>query len=164
MPERPAFRGSSRGTARAKAPVVLNINDISFPSRPIMKKSFVSLLAFAAISLNIGIASADYVCKAEVVPSPANTGGGNYGYFFASVYSGPDCSGSYVGSYYFCSTGASFGLCADWVATRGQSAEQMAILAGKVIDAAQWNLPISVQPMQCILSSLSNCGGFIYFN
>jgi hypothetical protein len=52
-----------------------------------------------------------YVCDIE---DPSGGGGsyGSYGYTWMSLTSGPSCTGTFVGSGYFCSTGATASVCA----------------------------------------------------
>jgi hypothetical protein len=127
-----------------------------------MKKSFVSLLAFAAISLSAGIASASqYICSAIYLPG-SNSYFGSYGDYYISIYTGADCTGSFVGGYYFCSSGATATLCSSSSDYRGTSGDQMAIMASKAIDAAQWNLPVWVATVSCIGGG-GSCGGYVTF-
>ena len=50
-----------------------------------------------------------YICSAVHDPSSGSLG--NAGYIYASVFSGPSCTGSQVASGYFCSTGATSSTC-----------------------------------------------------
>jgi hypothetical protein len=164
MPKKRAFAGRARGTARAKrlrVVGVLNLN-LNAESEEIMKKSFIASLAFAAISLSAGLASAsEYICLAAYIPGPGF--GGSYGYFTTSVYTGPDCTGSLVGYYSFCSGNTPVSFCAQSQEYRAQSYEQMAIWATKAIDAAQWNLPVNIGVVTCASGGGVNCGGYIQF-
>jgi hypothetical protein len=111
-----------------------------------MKRSIVTSLAFVAISLFASAASADYVCQTTYMPG--SQAGGYYGFFTVSLYTGPDCSGSYVGYYYFCSSGATSSQCPQSYLPASDA--QMSMLVTKVIDATQWNLPVKVPLGNCI--------------
>jgi hypothetical protein len=70
----------------------------------------ISAIAFSAVSLGAGVASADYVCNVSFNPF---TGGaaGTEGYVLATLWTGANCSGALVASKYFCSSGATFSNC-----------------------------------------------------
>jgi hypothetical protein len=51
-----------------------------------------------------------YVGAAYYLP---NGGLGSYGYLTVSVYSGSDSTGTYLGTFYVCSTGATSSTCID---------------------------------------------------
>jgi hypothetical protein len=72
-------------------------------------KVLIASLAFAGVLLGAGEAKADYVCSMRYVP--VNGTSGSEGYTYASVYTQPDCAGSLVGNYYFCSGGATSSVC-----------------------------------------------------
>jgi hypothetical protein len=93
-----------------------------------IKKSFVAVLVFSAFSLLSGSAFADYVCNAAFVPY---TGGakGSEGYVYATMYSGPNCTGSLVGVRDFCSHGATSTSCLSNAAYRFSRADLRDLLA-----------------------------------
>jgi hypothetical protein len=73
------------------------------------KKIAVSLLALTTTSLLAATASADYFCNASYRPYSSTYG--NAGFITATVYSGPDCTGSLVGTRIICTTGATSTSC-----------------------------------------------------
>jgi hypothetical protein len=83
-------------------------------------KKLIFAAAFAFLSLSTVDKSAHaannatgFVCNVDLTPGAS--GDGNYGFVVASLYSGPSCTGSYYGYYYFCSTGATpSSQCSPW--------------------------------------------------
>jgi hypothetical protein len=50
-----------------------------------------------------------YICNTEDYTPSSSVG--NFGAVVANIYSGPSCTGSYLNGGFYCSTGASSGLC-----------------------------------------------------
>jgi len=79
-----------------------------------------SLLAavctFSAFALGTGVAAADFVCNVGLYPG--NSGNmGTEGYVQFQTYTGANCTGSFVGTFYACSTSATSSSCpsgANW--------------------------------------------------
>jgi hypothetical protein len=75
------------------------------------KKIALSALSLALASLFSGAASADYICSTNWKHYGGSSSGSG-GFIQMSVYSGPGCTGSFVGTKYLCSTGATNVGCA----------------------------------------------------
>ena len=67
------------------------------------KLAIATAFVFALLFAQRANATYGYVCSINWGPSPNSLG--SYGSALVSVYSGAQCSGSYVGNYYVCSTG-----------------------------------------------------------
>jgi hypothetical protein len=77
-----------------------------------MRRTSVLGALVAAMLLWAAPARADYICEVYVLTSSNYTATlGNAGGFFISYYSGPDCTGSYLKSITYCSTGATSAGC-----------------------------------------------------
>jgi hypothetical protein len=63
-------------------------------------------LAFMLVAGKASASITGYVCTAEYVPAGYAPSLGSSGYVTTTVYSGPYCAGSYLGSGDFCSYGA----------------------------------------------------------
>jgi hypothetical protein len=72
------------------------------------------LFAFVAVAL-AGTARADYVCQTEILPAAAGSpyGYGDGGYVVMETMTGKNCTGTIVGTFSFCSTGATSSSCAS---------------------------------------------------
>jgi hypothetical protein len=128
-----------------------------------MKKLIISLWGSVGIFLIAGTASAtSYVCIADYVPGSTTLG--SYGYVGFSLYTGTDCSGSYVGSYYLCSSGATSSLCCNDTTYLYTSTTQLMGMAQEVINAAQWNLAISSVAVGTCNVSGSGCAIYLNFD
>src|SRR5262245_21913625 len=116
-----------------------------------MKRRSVCLAAFAMISLSAGAASAatgNYVCSAAYVPGSSSVG--SHGYVTVTVFSGPDCTGTFLGGFFLCSSNATSSVCSNQSTYLATSDSEIATMATKVIDAAQWNMPVTVDTTSCI--------------
>jgi len=124
-----------------------------------MKKLLVSVLAFAGVCLSAGAASASYLC--DVTFTPGSTTRGTNGYVSLSWYSGADCTGTFQGGGFICSSGATFSLCASDAQYRATSDAEIAAIAAMLANAATLNGPVSVPFVSCIGGT--NCVGLVYF-
>jgi hypothetical protein len=68
------------------------------------KKTALVALAIVGGVLTPAEASADYVCWVSHRPGSSNFG--SEGHVYYTVWASPGCTGSYVGAYYLCTTGA----------------------------------------------------------
>jgi hypothetical protein len=128
-----------------------------------MRRFGISLVLFGALVFGAKQASAaDYICAANFLPGPSVAG--SYGDVSFSLYTQPDCQGSYLGFYTLCSVGATYSLCANSAPYLGVNAEEMAVIANTVSQAAGLNFPVSVQTTSCINPASSNCAGFVLYN
>jgi hypothetical protein len=111
-----------------------------------ISRLLVGLVAFIAVHVTAGAASADYVCGTSYRPS--TIGLGSEGYVSASVYTGKDCTGTLVGSYWLCSTGATATNCASSANSRY---ERQGLLAAyrALMDAVVNNVRVFVSTTTC---------------
>jgi len=126
-----------------------------------MKKLIASFVAFTGISLSAGVASAtnSYICYAYYYPG--SSAQGSNGYVSASLYTGADCTGTPVASYVICSSSATSSACPVTSGYWYNSDVKIVGIATKIIDAAQWNLPVQTTGDSCI----GGGGGCLaYFN
>jgi hypothetical protein len=72
----------------------------------------VSFAVFALIAAQKVARASDYFCDVEFQPGPSQFGPN--GYVWASVYTGPGCTGNFVFGAYLCSTGATDPNCAQY--------------------------------------------------
>jgi hypothetical protein len=77
-----------------------------------LRKVLVAMSAFGAVALGAGTAAADYPCSVEYYAGPS-TVWGNEGSIYFAVYTGKNCTGTFVKSYALCSSGASSSSCAQ---------------------------------------------------
>ena len=73
--------------------------------------SCVAVLGCLLFTARAEAAADGYVCSMGFDPQSSNMG--SYGYIYLSVYSAPDCQGSYRGGGYLCSVGATSPSCAS---------------------------------------------------
>jgi len=99
----------------------------------IIKKLVVGVAAFAGVALSGGVAKANYVCSTFLVPG--SSVGGSYGYVSVQIWSQHSCTGSYIGVYSLCSTGATSSSCSNDASYRFTSAAQAAEMARTLADA-----------------------------
>lgn len=74
-------------------------------------RKLVLVVTFVGLFLAARTASAEYVCQAWMVPG--STTGGNSGFVQYMGYSGPGCTGAFLGQRIFCSSGATATTCAS---------------------------------------------------
>lgn len=73
-----------------------------------------SLYAFVSVLLCWAApAKADYVCEVWVRGNQPGQAYGEGGYITAAYYTGPNCTGTYKGTFFYCSTGATSTSCAS---------------------------------------------------
>jgi hypothetical protein len=125
-----------------------------------MKKLVIGSSAFVAISLSAAVASASYACDPVMWPGPSEFG--NYGYAAFNSFTGPDCSGTWEGTFFLCSTGATSHSCADNVLSRFTTAEQLATVAAELFESSMWNAPIGRSAAWCI-GGAYGCLGAVSF-
>jgi hypothetical protein len=120
-----------------------------------------SLMVAGALALP-SIASADYVCSASRLGgvNVASTYG-KFGSLSFTTYTGPACTGSYVGSYYFCSEGGTFTGCSSSVYANLTDAS-LAALSSDLITAAREGQRVTVPTSTCN-GGAAGCAGRVYF-
>ena len=126
-----------------------------------MKKLLLSVIAFVGVSLSAGAASASYVCQSTLLPGSSILG--NHGYVEFSLYSGPDCTGSFEAFRYICSTGATSSACAFNALYRATSDDELSAIAGMLATAAAWNQVVDTVAVGCLPSGTNSCLGVLYF-
>lgn len=93
------------------------MNDLKFVKEGVIEvmkisKQLKAALAFAGVALLSASASASnyaYVCYSAHFPGSGSNG--SYGYISASTYSGPACSGNYLGTIRLCTKNATSNSC-----------------------------------------------------
>jgi hypothetical protein len=113
--------------------------------------SMVALL----LTTNVGSASANgyyggYICNAEYRPGNAAGGSnfGSYGWGYISVYSGPDCTGTYLWGGYMCTVNATYAWCANTNEVLYTYWNIMPVMQ-ELIEASQWNYHVFVTSGAC---------------
>jgi hypothetical protein len=123
-----------------------------------MKKLSLLLAAVATLAVAEGAARADlagYVCDVTHYQYP---GWGTVGYLDFSIYSGPHCTGSYLGSHYYCSTSATSSACA---ADSSKLLTEQALLSlrHELLESGRWGNYVISYATPCVNSSYTNvCG------
>lgn len=132
-----------------------------------MKKISVLFAALLCLGLAESVARADasgYVCDVtqyKYQGSPVNAG--NYGYIDVSIYSGPHCTGSVVGTHYYCSVGATWTACAADT-TKLLSETELLALRRDLLDSGRWGNYVISYATPCVNTSYTNlCGGIARF-
>jgi hypothetical protein len=107
-------------------------------------------------------AASNYICNAFYYPGTGVLG--NFGSVHITVYTGPSCSGSFVGGYYFCSAGATTTtFCATSIPNAlAPNSQAMAEISAGAREAAIFQAPVDVQLMTCGSGTFS-CGEYIIF-
>jgi hypothetical protein len=113
---------------------------------------------FAALSFASGAARANYVC--EAVHVPAGTSLGASGYVYATLYSEPNCTGTYWGTRYFCSPTPTMSLCASSANYHHDQAELIALFAG-LQRAIIHDTFVTVWSTTCLVSGSTTCGAYV---
>lgn len=124
-------------------------------------RQIVGFALFVGLHFSATIASAEYICNTR--HNPGSTSLGDYGFIEASIYTGPDCTGSYFGTWYLCSTGATDSECAGPPQYRFTSAEQLAAVFAPIAEAAGENYPASRATVWCIGGG-GSCLAYIRFD
>jgi hypothetical protein len=129
-----------------------------------MKKCVTSLLAFMGISLYAGVSSAagDFLCIASYSPAQSISGFGNDGYMYIEDWTGPDCTGSFQHVYFVCSDFPTSSSCPLGSQYWYRTEAKMLMIVTKIIDAAQWNLPVGFQQVTCV-GGQGGCLGLLSF-
>lgn len=79
-----------------------------------------SLYAFvSALLCWAAPAKADYVCDVTYRGNQPSQAFGEAGYVLATYYTGANCTGTYKGTFYYCSTGATSSFCANAASCSG---------------------------------------------
>jgi hypothetical protein len=112
-----------------------------------ISRLLVGLVAFIAVHVTAGAASADYVCGTGYRPS-TTAGHGSEGYVLASVYTGKDCTGTLVASYWLCSTGATSTGCASSASARYERQGLLAVYRA-LMDAVVNDVRVFVSTTTC---------------
>jgi hypothetical protein len=108
---------------------------------------------------SLASAAEGFICYSTYRTNPTSLGSeGNVSF---TVWSEPDCSGSMVGGYVLCSTGATAASCA----TSANRYERNGLLAyfGAMQRAAAARQPVNVSTALCN-SGASTCAGYVYFD
>jgi hypothetical protein len=125
-----------------------------------LARFLVPFIAFAGASLSTGVASAtyDHVCWMRLTPGSGSLG--TAGYIQVTVYTQPNCAGSYVGSYSLCSGGATSSACAS--STTFRYSEALLAAQYQALRAAQAaDQPVTISSTTCI-GGTAGCAGSVY--
>jgi len=126
-----------------------------------IKTGLVALFAFVGVSLSAGAAkAADYLCTADYTPLDT-FGAGTEGYVRFTTYTGPDCSGSFSGTWFLCTGGATSSVCIQNTSFHYTNAEILE-MASATREAALWNMRATVFGNVCIGGS-GFCVGHLEF-
>src|SRR5262249_46941321 len=107
------------------------------------------------------LASANYVCAADIFPGSGTTGTfGNVGF---TVYTAPHCTGTFVGSYTMCSAGSTYRNCVNNSTYWAPSVTVLTAIATAIREAALFAYPVTVLTQQCIGTG-TNCVSLVNFN
>jgi len=124
------------------------------------KRRLVGALAFAGASLFSQAALADYLCEADFYPNET-LGFGNSGRIRFTTSSGPNCSGTFTGVWYFCTTGATASQCIANTAFHYTASEFLALVT-HVREGLTWGLRTSVFMSACI--GAGSCAAYISYS
>lgn len=121
-------------------------------------KHLLGAVACVGVCLLADAAKADYVCKANFSPV-TTTGKGNSGYVQFTTYSGPDCTGSFISVWNFCSVGATSSSCTENTAMHYTSTQLLSQWDALRL-ALSSNLRLSIGATFCI-GAPTFCVGYI---
>jgi hypothetical protein len=115
---------------------------------------------FAAVLLFSSLASATngYVCSTR---RNMSTSYGSAGAAYVSYYTAPDCAGSFAGSRYYCSSGASSSACTSNSSYLYGAAELNTFMT-MFQTAALEGSKISFADVPCGVGGGTDCGGYFY--
>ena len=119
---------------------------------------------FAAATLAapaVASANSGYVCSTFMVPGDTHLG--DEGYVSATYYSGPNCTGSYLGGKTYCSPGRVYftSACAESATYLYHRADLNALFSA-LSRAAEWGQRIWYGTTTCASGS-THCGSTVYF-
>jgi hypothetical protein len=125
-----------------------------------IRKFLIAACAFVVVALGAGAAKADYVCYVRYFPVSATAG--SEGYVNFTVYEGVGCTGTYVGSYNLCSTGATASSC---VASTSYHYERLGLLANfeSLQRAAAANQSVATSATMACNGGALACIGYVYY-
>ena len=124
-----------------------------------IKSIFASAIAFATVTSVAGVASAGYVCSVRTGYN--STAYGFSGSVYYTEYSLPDCQGSYLGSRYICSSGATTSVCTSSSIYQQNSTQLQSLYLG-LVEAAVHNTEITSYTTSACNSSGSSCWALLY--
>lgn len=145
--------------SRASVAAIVSYADIASDTLPQydvpMKKTFLASIIAGALLILPSVASATtgYVCSVEeynYFPF------GNYGGFFVSLYSGQNCTGSFLATGYACTTNSSATVCSSSAYYTYSEAQLMALLH-EIIGAKRTGSPVALYMSNACKSGGSSC-------
>jgi hypothetical protein len=122
-------------------------------------KIFGAVGVFSACVLGSSFAHAAYVC--EVYYTPSSTTMGSDGWLMVSLYTAPNCSGSFHATRYYCGGTVTSTLCANSTNFRYNTAKLMGFLTA--IQQAAMNDQQVVDVTSSCIGGGSGCGAYLIF-
>ena len=129
-----------------------------------MKKLSFVILALMGLSVIPESAQAStwgYSCFTFFMPSASTRG--NYGYAAYTLYSGPSCSGTYLGYFYICSTGATSNVCTQSGGYHFNSDQLISQVQG-LRDATLNGQRLWINTFTCNGGASTNCSGNLEYH
>jgi hypothetical protein len=112
-----------------------------------MRKHLVGLAVVLAGISAAGVASASEVCDLFYLPSSSTLG--SYGYIYFTLFTGANCSGSFVGEYWLCSSNATSQVCASTSSYSFTSDGELMGMSNQLLQAIIYNVPTTVNTATC---------------
>ena len=103
--------------------------------------------------------AADYPCRVSL--GSYDGAYGDFGYVYVEWYSGANCSGNYVGSDRYCSTGATSSSCSSASYCIYNDPEMLAAMYEALADSAREGSLVDYSTSSCIGGG-SGCGCYTY--
>jgi hypothetical protein len=122
-------------------------------------KALAGLVTFTGVALTADVASAAYEHVCYVMHNPSPSSPGTAGYLAFSVFTGPNCTGTYVNTYYLCSSGATFSGCST---TQRYSEAALLTHLAQLRATVEVDQPVTVAPVLCI-GGATTCLGYLYY-
>lgn len=119
-------------------------------------KLYTKLISLITLLMLGNAASANtngYVCQTSYLPTTVSALG-NEGYLYVTMYTGANCTGSYIGTSYLCSTGATSIYCPDLAAFHHTRESLLANLQASA-NAAETGQQVFIYDTYCNGGSLS---------
>jgi len=126
-----------------------------------IRSQLFAVFAFLSVCLSAQTSFADYICSGDFYPNET-LGYGSSGRIRFTTYTGPDCSGSFIQVWNFCTTSPTTGSCIANAAFH-YTASEFQTLSQHVREAITWNLRVSVYASGCASGS-GSCAAYLEFN
>jgi hypothetical protein len=120
--------------------------------------------AIAFTALTASSARADYICQINN-PTKVQGSPGGYGIdggFYFNTYTGKDCSGTFIRSYYACTASPSLSLCTNNAGVQYDRTTLLTLFSA-LKDAAAANHRLSISLAGCVSGGTTTCFGGVAF-